>query len=600
MFSATAFSSTAFATGASGPVPYSVTLPIDVDVADARVFDTSVGTVTWSLIVIAGAYDISARLVGDVTIEAAEDAARLATLALIPASVDQFAALDSAAITIDVVIFGGGYSARRRRFTGVVERVDFSPATRVATLTCRCGWQERIKACRSAQEVRSLLGGLATVSDLVAQWNDDEPDAWSYFQDALATMPGATFIDGAGVWRAVRWEIDTPALVYTAADMFDPGPTLERASRADTPSAIVATLTHTFHRLHAAALLLLWADLPYYDHEGPSGIAVRRPTRDEWQAALDGLSDWYVASATFKYFNYLQYGSEPPAAELSATMYRRWYQQVVRRYTVTIDMGGTSDRDESISRSIESDFDAGQWESGAGGDAAVEIYAANPPVGTPPPTPLGIAALPAPHPPSNGALDHFGIDDPDIHNAIAHVVAEATRSAAQGRRRQRVTFSRPADLRLEIGVVAGVDAYGLAGVGQLASWSETYSIEGGACVGEYIFACPDGNATETGSTAHVTLPAVDVVHALTPPNLTTWVGASTTTPSYYIDPATISGALSNTDSTSAGFDATKPFYEEQVRIVMPEIPATVRDPAEEEVAVSAIVSIAGSGVSISF
>jgi len=171
---------------------------------------------------------------------------------------------------------------------------------------------------------------------------------------------------------------------------------------------------------------------------------------------------------------------------------------------------------------------------------------------------------------------------------------------AQGRRQQRVSFSRPADLRLDIGVVAGIDAYGLMATGQLQSWEETYSIETGGCVGMYVFSCPDGDAAVTASSVILMQPSVGVVHDLPPPNLQNWIGAATTTPDYLIDPLTISGALGNVDAAADEYSATKPVYEDQVRIVMPSIPAIVRDPVEDVVAVTAVINVAGSGVDLAF
>ena len=602
-FAGAAFSGLAFSTGvASAPVPYSITLPVDIDFADARVFDSAIGRVKWSIVVVVGGVDLSGLLVGDLQIQAAEDAARVATMSMAPVSSAQLESLDSAAVSIDVIVSGGGYSARRRRFTGVVERVVFSMATRVAEITCRDGYQERINACISGEQVVALVGDMAVVSPLVAPWNTDEPDPSEYFNSVMATAAGSTFIDGAGVWRAHRWAIGAASLVFTAADMFDPGPVLDRPARADMPRAVTATLTHSFHRLHSASLLMYWVALPRQSYQLPvEGKGIRRPSRDQWQSALEGVGDWYVAAAEYSNFESISYsGTLPPPAEVRATMYRRWYQQVTRRYTVTIEMGGSSSRTELINRSVRSDFDASAWESGASANTSVDIYRANAPYGTPEPSPIGISALPPPWPPGNGAMDHYGFADADILGAIRHVVAEAARTVAQGRRQQRVSFSRPADLRLDIGVVAGIDAYGLMATGQLQSWEETYSIETGGCVGMYVFSCPDGDAAVTASSVILMQPSVGVVHDLPPPNLQNWIGAATTTPDYLIDPLTISGALGNVDAAADEYSATKPVYEDQVRIVMPSIPAIVRDPVEDVVAVTAVINVAGSGVDLAF
>lgn len=576
---------------------YRAALPVVVAVSDARVFETSVGAVTWSLVAAVAGVDVSAQLTGECVIEAAEDAARLATVALVPASAAQLAAFDSASITVDVVISGGGYSARRRRFTGVVESVEFEPAGRVATLTCRDGYQERVKACMTSAEVKALCGGLAVVSDQLLRWDDAEPDAWSYFQDALATVPGATYIDGAGAWRVAQWDIGAPARTYTEDDVFDPGPLLRTQSRADVPAAIVASLNHTFPRLHNVALGLYWQGLPGLEY---TTRGINAPTQEMITAALEGLADWHIAGEpVFVNFDPVAW---PVGLEMSAVLYRRWYQMVERRYTVTIDMGGASDRDESIARALSSDFDVGEWESGRSSQTALGIYSANAPYGTPPDDePTGYEALTEPWPPTNSAIDWPAIESAEIQDALAQVVAEATRTAAQGRRRQRVEFSRPADLRLDIGVVVGIDAHGLTAVGQLQSWTETYSHEAGSCVGEYFIACPAGDGgVVTASAVTATIPAPSVTHALVAPDLRNHVGASTDTYPYFVPPETISGHLANVNFAAAEYDASAPAYIEQFRIVMPEIAADLRDPVEETVEIEAEIHIAGSGVVVTF
>lgn len=592
------------------------TLGLDVSVADARVFDSSVGRVIWALKVVIGAVDVSSRLVGEVTIDAAEDSARVASVQFLVTSPAELAMLESAQITIDVVASGNGFSATRRRFTGVVHSVDeFSVFDRVVSISCRDGYQERIKSARSAAAVLQLLGGLGQVSDKIVTWNVSSPDPVAYFGAALATVPGFTFVDGAGQWRVRRWNITTADRVYTAADMFHPGPRIKSPSRNDVPSTIVASLTHRFYRLHNAEVDLRWDAWPrqYLLTRALPNLAVSTV-----MTALSSAGDWMVKGTPaittiprgFYPVTPLGGGAPVPvmdggpevAKAVSVTMYRRWYQTIDRTFTVRIPMPGSASPDNAVSRSVTSDFDAAGWEQGRQNAVTLGIFEDNPPFGfEEPPEVSGYQALDGPWPPRNSAVDHFGdVSSAEVDFAVGQVVAEAVRLAAQGRRNRNVSFDRPVDLRLDLGDVCGVDVFGVSGTGQMQRFAEKYNHDTGECVGDYQFAVPDGNSTVTTWSAGSTVPPLTVAHALLASPLLNFIGADTGTNTQPPNPDSVAGYLCNTVSPTTFYDDQAPVYVTQFRIVLPEIPADVRDPAVESVDVSATVSIAGSGLEVTF
>jgi len=594
--------------------PTQISLPLEISVSAGQVFDSTIGAVAWSLRVIIGGQDVSARMTGELRIDAEEDSARIASMSLIPQSAAQLAALESAAVTVDVTVSGGGYSASRRRFTGVVESVTFSAATRIATLSCRDEYQDRIRAAGEESSVRAFFGGMETVSPKILAWNNEDPDPAGYFSGVLETVPGATYVDGAGSWRVVRWDIGSPSRTYTAADMFDPGPTVETAQRAEMPSAVVATLSHRFPRLHNTEINLTWESVGI---PKLSALGLTHPSKAMIRSALDGLGDWivkgdanisspvpgfYPINNNTGFYVIWHRQARVSAAALDVTVYRRWYQDIDRRYQVRVEIGGLSGRDEVISRSMRSDFDGGVWESGRRSAPPLGIYSANAPAApVDAPVLTGYEALDGPWPPGNGALDHFAdLSSSDVQQACRHVIAEATKKAAEWRRGQRVLFDRPADLRLEIGSVVALSAYGVAATGQVAGWSELYDIDSGGCVGSYTIAAPAGNGSTTGYAATVTIPPPAVVHSFVAPALENHAGGTGDTPTQWVHPDTVSGYLFTASPTSDLYSDSRPRYEEQFRIVLPEIPAIVRDPAIEEVSVDAEISLAGSGVTITF
>lgn len=594
--------------------------PAVVSVVDPLVFDSDAGRIEWYSTVIIGGVDVSARLSGVLRISGAEDSARVASLFVTPASKAEFDAYDSAPITIDYTLFLPGQQATYRRFTGVVEVVDLDHDNRLASLTCRDGYQERIKACTTAAEVEALLGDSATPCSRIVEWDDADPDPVQYFNALRQTACASLAIDSSGVWQVTPWTIGAPAATFTAADVFDGSVKLKRPSRADVPAAIVARLKHRFYRLHDAAVSMSWEAVDMLRY-----VVDLLPTAQKSMvmAALEGCAGWVIKGTPnlvspvpgiYRVGPSLLvdsfYSISPTEAELTcqsftATLVRRWYQQVEVTYEVSIDMGGASDRDESISASIESEFDAGAWESTPSTESSNGIYRDNAPPDDEDATPkTGYEGLPQPWPGTNTALDYFGdIDADELNRAGRYVVARALRVAADGKRRQQVLFERPLDPRWEIGVVLGINARGLSGAGQMVSFDDVLDHDSGEVVSAFSLACPAGTGAVDGVTAFAATlahPENDIVHGfyLAAP-LSNHIGAAAETP---IRPNedTLLGFLCNVAPTSENYDPAKPVYEPQFRIVMPEIPAQNRDPVELTMPIAASIQIGGNGVEVVF
>lgn len=585
---------------------------IEVSVVSPEVFQSSSGGLRWRARVIVGSVDVSARITGAINISAAEDSARVATLSVIPLSDVELNTFESQPVTIDVTLFRQDQMATYRRFTGVVETVEFMAGERVATLSCRDGYQERPKACTSADEVEALLGGMAVPNRKLVPWSDSEPDPSAYFDSLLQTAPGACFIDGDGIWRAIPWSIGAPSASFSGADIFENSLTVKRASRSSLPSAISARLNHRFYRLHAVEIDLTW------EMFGLDQILIRgvtRPTVSLALEALNSLSGWYVkgtpsfvhpepgatpvlVNGTMTMYQISLDAAKTVFNSMSATLYRRWYQEVEVSYSVTIDMGGDLGRDDSISATIQSSFDSGAWETAPTAATSSGIYTANAPESEV--IVSGYDGLPAPHPPANGAIDQYSdISNDDVQSAARHVVALAARRAASGRRSQTLSFSKVLDPRFEIGSTIAVSAYGVSATGQVVEFEDTLDHDSGEIVTRFVLACPRGPGSETSSSAVVSIPSAGVNHYLNPPVLGKFFGADIDTeiPENEDD---LVGFLSNTLQTADFYSPTAPVFQEQFRIVMPEIPAEWRDPVTIESVIDADISISGSGLSITF
>lgn len=593
-------------------IPDSVGLRLSV--VSENVFDSSVKSLRWIIGATIGGIDVSAQIEGSVNVTATEDAARIASFSLMPSDSAQFAWFDNQPVTIDVQLNSGAGWEVFRLFTGVVENKFFNPANRVCELSCRDGYQEIPASCTSPEAVETLFGGLSSPSRLVLPWDADNPDSVSYFNGLLDTMLGGCAITSNGLWRPFAWRIGTPMASFTLADVMDDSVKFVSGNRVDSPSTIKAVLTHRFYRLHNVETAIYWT--------APSIIEnivndLKLVPRSVVLSAVDAVSNWYVkgkltitpppigsfdvtwGGVTVTYPIY-EPDSNSGIWELNGWFYRRWYQEIEAVYTTTIDLGGSSGREEIVSASMAADFDAGAWESPAAVDTPLDIYARNVPAA--PAGPTGYEALSEPWPPANGHLDYYGdVDGAALENAMRHVTAKAVRKAIAGRRSQRIEFDRPLDPRFEIGDIIAVDLFSLTGAGQAVELVHSLDCDTGDAITHFRIACPDGNSTDAALTVDITPHVAVVNHSLTGIPTSNHFGSATTT-TYLAPPAdaNLAGWFCNVGGLSENYDIATPVYNEQFRIVLPEIPAELRDPIRVDEAVSTIISIPDAQLTISF
>ena len=602
--------SSGFALAAGGAIPFDPSTAWDSS-APAALFAGTGQHFRVQATVIIGGVDVSARLTGDIVIGAEEDAARTASLSLIPTSSAALLALDGQTITIDLTIWRSSLTTTIRRFTGKVERVEYNAGQRVASLACRDAYQDTIKGLASAAAAQSLLGGKAEPGGIV-KWSDEIPDPAGYYSSLLDTLPGACAIDGRGTWRVIDWLIDTPSATFGPGDVFADSVTVNRPPRSEMPESIKATLNFRYYRLFNAEQAIAWT-APNRDRYVVDGLPVLPKT--SVQSALSGLNGWLVkgtptiteplpgsypviVGGQTVFYTVSYEAAALTCSALNATLYRRWYQQVEVAYSVSIPMGGLAGVDDAVAVSLASEFDAGTWESTPTSESSVGIYQANAPTSSAPPT--GYEGLPAPFPATNAALDwHPDINSAALNAAARHVVALALRKAASGRRKQTVSFTRPLDPRADLGAVLGIGAYGVTATGQVSAFEDRISIGSGDATSTYTLACPDGTGNTTSYSASITEPSNNVAVSLTMPALNTHVGAAYETPAVPVEDNLV-GFLCNVLPTSNNYDASKPVYEPQFRLIMPEIANTLTDPLEVIQPIAATVAIAGSGLTVSF
>lgn len=598
--------------GGSSSSGLSISLPIRVAVVDPHVFEYAGKSLTWSAIVNIGGVDVSARLTGRMTISGGESSARVASFSVVPESAAQAAAFELAPVTIDIAVQTPAGWAIGRRFTGTVERAPLDPLARLIELTCRDGYQERPLACKTAAEVEALFDGGASPCQAALAWSSASPDPASYFSGLLETFPGSVFIDGSGSWRAVKWNIGAARATFGAGDYFDESLAVRSVDKKDLPAAIEATMTLRYNRLHAAEMPISYA-APDYSRFALDGISW--PLKSTVLQALSSLDGWHVkgdpelTGPIAGNYSVIHAGNETiltispqvsaqTCKTLSATMYTRWYQQIDRAYTVTIDLGGANDRDASVAVSVRSEWDSNTWENGSSQTGTSAIYAANAPTTTVVKT--GYEGLTLPYPPTNGALDYC--PDVDPTDAVRYVAASALCRAAAGLRKRGVTFEHPIDPRFEVGDVLALTGTGFVARGQIVDFEDVLDHDSGLAVSSYTLACPAGSAGASATQISITnLPGLanTVAHSLGVITLGNWIGAASDTPANP-DESTVAGWLTNVSNVGITYSPTAPVYVEQFRVLMPEVASTVRDPASEKAAVEMSYTIASGELSFTF
>ncbi|MNZ22483.1 hypothetical protein D3C78_395750 [compost metagenome] len=179
----------------------------------------------WSALVTLGGDDVSARLVGTVTVDREEGAAGVADFALFyepgaAVPVD----IANRAVTIDLISTAQGETTVARLFTGVVAEPRWNALARTLTVTCTDSLQQRVEAL-SVEQIDTLVGG---------QWTADvfEPvdgrSRWDYAQERLQSRPASLDCSAAGELRVTSWYAAAAAHV-----VFGPGTTLYESIAVD-------------------------------------------------------------------------------------------------------------------------------------------------------------------------------------------------------------------------------------------------------------------------------------------------------------------------------------------------------------------------------
>lgn len=213
-------------------------------------------TLNWTVSLRLGGIDISARLVGEVSVDAEEGAARVANLTLLPPSgpFDVFA-YTGATVELDVVLSG----IATRLFTGRVDVPSWEPASGLIRLECHDDLQNRV-AAMSRAEIDQMIAGRYSVS-IHGELTDER---WRYAQSRLETRAASLDADCYGNPRVSDWLSAPVAATFGDGHVFDGTVELDLPPRASIRNEIEVRVQYRYTRLRDRRASVGWTADPSY------------------------------------------------------------------------------------------------------------------------------------------------------------------------------------------------------------------------------------------------------------------------------------------------------------------------------------------------
>lgn len=247
------------------------------------VYSRAIGqTLRWRPRVVIGGVDVTARLTGQIRVEAEESTARIAELTLAPGdgqiSADEWT---GKVITIDIqrVSAAGALIDAQRLFTGRVDEPVYDPRAATTEIRAGDGLPERLDAMSRAQIDAALPGG---------RWSaavyGDEAEGWEYAQQRLETLAAGYDLDAGGAARLAPWAASDPAdFVFSGSQILDASLSVSLTRRADLQNRIDVAFDYRYRRDLQQERSYSW----YHPKSFCDGAAYTKPNRQMIGQAIE-------------------------------------------------------------------------------------------------------------------------------------------------------------------------------------------------------------------------------------------------------------------------------------------------------------------------
>lgn len=297
----------------------------------------SVNYANWAVRVMVAGVDISADLVGSLSIDAERNAARLADFTVQLSGVVDANAWIGKPVSIDYVQDDGSVW---RRFTGII----VVPSLNVTDMemTCRCSDDlQRIIDGMSTADILSMTGGY---------WSkyvfSEDAVGWDYLQDVLTTVPVSIERNALGQVLANSWQNKSAADFTYDHNIIDDGSmSVDIVQRSSLVNTVEITFDARFERLYHREVSMQWVHNVTFcaNYDDP----ILYPTKTMVRSALDSAGWTLLAERYAQVWStgaYTCSGTPIAWTNIDADLIRqfniraayRWQQSVTHSYKVNV------------------------------------------------------------------------------------------------------------------------------------------------------------------------------------------------------------------------------------------------------------------------
>lgn len=565
-------------------VPSVLSLPLVVRVVDAAATGGLDGVGgwaaapagTWRPVVTLGGSDISARLIGEVSVTHADDAAAVASFAFVPIAALQPLALIGQRVRIAFARADG--SSEQTMFSGVVD----VPAIDLQTgaISCSCHDQAQEVWSRTPRPaIDALVGGRYSV----AVTGDEPADNFAYLRERIQSVGASWALDVLQRPRVLPWGDAARSVTVRTADVLDGSLFVELPSRDQLRSRVTCRLQYQYAMLryrgvraqyaqdihlfkpfisetvnYPGALWLTAAMVQSACESTPGWQMVgepyiEHPPARSWQIGTTINSGFYAITAAV---------APTLALGFRCDFYARWQQRITEDYTIAvvwpaIEAQLGAEVGEEIGASLVAEFDQPGWE-------------ADPSMAPNIPNAIGVGDASVEWRPA-------GFDEAARDNALRTLLDRAWVRLWAASRSGRVGFELPLRPDLWLDTRITLEHARLRAAGKVAAVEHVMSPDTGAAISSITLAVGLPGAV-SASLPDWTLPSAPV-DAYTPPlaafsfTVGTYVGGKTDSPPF--DAETMVGFCTNLNGVE---EAGRNYYPHELSIGAPEIAAEDRDP----------------------
>jgi hypothetical protein len=202
-----------------------VALTVGVVAAISTTSSINNESAAWNASVRLGGVDVSTSILQSITIEASENAARVADIVYVP-NAGALVPESYPGKQVEIVFIANNEFASI--FSGVVDSFELDANDGVLRLKCTDGFQTQIEAA-SRNQIDGLTGG--------AYWSawvfDENAQGWQYAQDRLSTITNELHLTVGKQFESVnQFASGSPDYSFTAADILDGSLDVEVAQRS--------------------------------------------------------------------------------------------------------------------------------------------------------------------------------------------------------------------------------------------------------------------------------------------------------------------------------------------------------------------------------